>query len=318
MNPHALEKIREDALEHASQGVTSFGMIGHDVTGVEFASWFDSHLPGCELTWYGGGPLAEAGAVSARPLSALGLDHPPVIMVMEDQAKEETIRAALPHLDYSPKLVVAGYEHYSFTDPLFASLLADLLVPSIANGYPNTLTHIFQCIRRAAELELEGILVEFGVFKGGTTMFLAKLRCALGQSWPILGFDTFGGFPPRRSPLDMYDHPGAEFHDFDAVQQYLAGAGVELVKGDIVETAPQLGDRPVVLGFIDTDNYSSATAAVAALRDNVVVGGAIIFDHLTGIDRFRYTLGERMAAAPLHDDSRYFNLHGTGVFLRQQ
>ncbi|MBD8478957.1 TylF/MycF/NovP-related O-methyltransferase [Microbacterium sp. CFBP 8794] len=293
-------------------------MIGQDVAGVGFASWFRSHLPGCELTWYGGGPLADAGPASARPLSTLGLDQPPVVVVMEDQAKEAIIRAALPHLGYSPKLVVAGYEHYSFTDPLFSSLLADLLVPSIANGYPNTLTHIFQCVRRAAELELKGALVEFGVFRGGTTMFLAKLRYALRQSWPILGFDTFGGFPPRRSPLDMYDHPGAEFHDFEAVQRYLSDAEIELVKGDIVETASQLGDRPVVLGFIDTDNYSSATAATTALRDNVVVGGAIIFDHLTGVDRFRYTLGERMAATPLLEDPRYFNLHGTGVFLRQQ
>ena len=32
----------------------------------------------------------------------------------------------------------------------------------------------------------------------------------LGASWPVIGFDTFGGFP-RRSPLDMYDHPDCVF-----------------------------------------------------------------------------------------------------------
>jgi hypothetical protein len=42
-----------------------------------------------------------------------------------------------------------------------------------------------------------------------------------------------------------------------------------------------------------------------------------VFDHFTGVDRFLYTLGERLAAKRLLDDSRFFNLHGTGVFFRQ-
>jgi hypothetical protein len=42
-----------------------------------------------------------------------------------------------------------------------------------------------------------------------------------------------------------------------------------------------------------------------------------VFDHVTGVDRFRYTLDERLAARPLMSDSRYFHLHGTGVFYRQ-
>jgi hypothetical protein len=48
-----------------------------------------------------------------------------------------------------------------------------------------------------------------------------------------------------------------------------------------------------------------------------VPGGAIVFDHFTGTDRFRYTLGERIAGRVLLDDPRYFHLHGTGVFYRQ-
>jgi hypothetical protein len=44
----------------------------------------------------------------------------------------------------------------------------------------------------------------------------------------------------------------------------------------------------------------------------------MVFDHATGIDRFRYTLGERLAARLLLGDARYFHLHGTGVFDRQR
>jgi O-methyltransferase len=54
------------------------------------------------------------------------------------------------------------------------------------------------------------------------------------------------------------------------------------------------------------------------VRERTLVGGAIVFDHFTGVDRFRYTLGERIAGRVLLDDSRYFHLHGTGVFYRQR
>lgn len=72
-----------------------------------------------------------------------------------------------------------------------------------------------------------------------------------------------------------------------------------------------------MLTFIDTDNYSSARAAIEIVQERTVAGGAIVFDHFTGVDRYRYTIGERIAAMPLLDDPRFFHLHGTGVFYRQ-
>ena len=46
-----------------------------------------------------------------------------------------------------------------------------------------------------------------------------------------------------------------------------------------------------MLSFVDTDNYSSACVALAVVQERTVVGGAIVFDHFTGADRFRYTIG---------------------------
>ncbi|MGH8904495.1 MAG: hypothetical protein ACRDYA_23135 [Egibacteraceae bacterium] len=86
---------------------------------------------------------------------------------------------------------------------------------------------------------------------------------------------------------------------------------------DIVETCHRLEDEDAVLSFLDTDNYSSARAALDVVKARTVVGGAIVFDHFTGVDRFRYTLGERMAGSVLLDDPQYFYLHDTGVFYRQ-
>jgi hypothetical protein len=223
----------------------------------------------------------------------------------------------LPHFQGTPKVLVAGYGHLAFRDRMFDEERARLLVPSLANGYPNSLPHLYQCLANAARLGLRGAVAEFGMFMGGTTMFLSRVVERLGVDWPVIGFDSFAGFPPRRSPLDMYDHPDCVFTDLDAVRRYLAGRNVEVVAGDIVETAARLEGEDLVLSFVDTDNYSPACAALDVVQERTVVGGAIVFDHFAGVDRFRYTLGERIAGLPLLNDARYFHLHGTGVFYRQ-
>ena len=94
-----------------------------------------------------------------------------------------------------------------------------------------SLVHLYQCLANAARLGLSGAVAEFGMFKGGTTMFLSRVIERLGVNWPVIGFDTFDGFPPRRSPLDMYDHPGCVFTDLAAVRRYLDGRDIEIVAG---------------------------------------------------------------------------------------
>jgi O-methyltransferase len=265
-------------------------------------------------------PIEEGPSLSVplRSLARLREAHHDLLVVAADEEKEDLLHAALPFIHGAPKVIVAGYGHLGFRSQVFWQETAQLLVPSLANGYPNSLVHLYQCLENAARLQLRGVVVEFGMFKGGTTMFLSRVIERLGQDWLVIGLDTFGGFPPRRSPLDMYDHPDCVFADLPAVRRYLDGRNIEIVPGDILETCSRLATENVVLSFIDTDNYSSAKAALDVVREQTVVGGAIVFDHFTGVDRFRYTLGERIAGSALLDDSRYFHLHDTGVFYRQR
>jgi O-methyltransferase len=255
--------------------------------------------------------------VPVRPFQALGDARCGVLVVAADAEKEDLLCAALPFIVDAPKVIVAGYEHLGFRDAVFDQEQAQLLVPSLANGYPNSLVHLYQCLANAARLSLSGVVAEFGMFKGGTTMFPSKVIERLGATWPVIGFDTFGGFPPRRSPLDMYDHPGCVFTDLPAVRRYLDGRDVQIIAGDITETCGRLEGEDLVLTFIDTDNYTPSRAALEVVRERTVTGGAIVFDHFTGTSRFRYTLGERIAGRVLLDDPRWFHLHGTGVFYRQ-
>lgn len=265
-------------------------------------------------------PGSEAGlpCVPVRSFKELTEARHDVLVLAADDDKEDLLLGALPYVQGTPKVLVAGYGHLAFRDPVFHEELAQLLVPSLANGYPNSLVHLYQCLANAARLSLSGVVAEFGMYKGGTTMFLSRVIERIGQDWPVIGFDTFSGFPERRSPLDMYDHLDCVFTGLPAVRRYLGGRNIEIVPGDIVETCARLDREDLVLTFMDTDNYSPAQAALKIVRERTVVGGAIVFDHFTGADRFRYTLGERIAGRVLLDDSRYFHLHDTGVFYRQR
>jgi O-methyltransferase len=256
-------------------------------------------------------------ALRSFALEALTDQRLDTLIVASDRDKESYLQSVAPFIRGAPRVVLAGYAHFEFRDQGYLKLSAALSEPSLANGYPNSRIHLYQCLVNATRLRLEGIVVEFGMFRGGTTMFLSQTIESLGQHWPILGFDTFAGFPARRSYLDMYEHPDLRQVQLRDVEDYLAERMVQIIPGDIVETSHEIDGRPIVLAFVDTDNFTPASAAIKEIRDNVVPGGAIVFDHLTGVDRFRYTLGERLAAWQLFDDPRFFNLHGTGVFLRQ-
>ena len=256
--------------------------------------------------------------VPVRPLKALTTDAVDVLVVASDEDKERLLESALPHAHGTPKVIIAGYGHLTFTDPLFREEQAQLLVPSLANGHPNSLVHLYQCLANSARLRLQGVVAEFGMFKGGTTVLLSRFIERLKMTWPVIGFDTFEGFPPCESLLDMYAHPDCTFTDLAAVRRYCAGRNIEIVPGDIVETCNRLVDEDLVVTFIDTDNYTPAAAALRVVRERTVVGGSIVFDHFTAVDRFRYTLGERLAGKVLLKDARYFHLHGTGVFYRQR
>lgn len=319
MLPDDYAKLREDVEAEVLRGGVRLGILG--LTDVALALLRDLSPTGLHAAVEGVYSAASPSCrltVPTRPLEALTDATPDVLVVAADAAKEDILLAALPFIQGTPRVIVSGYGHLHFRDHMYEEERAQLLVPSLANGYPNSLPHLYQCLVNAARLGLRGAVAEFGMFKGGTTMFLSRVIERLGVDWPVIGFDSFAGFPPRRSPLDMYDHPDCVFTDLPAVRRYFEGRNVEIVAGDIVETAARAQREPLVLAFIDTDNYSSARAALRAVADNIVTGGAIVFDHFTGVDRFRYTIGERIAGMPLLDDARYFHLHGTGVFYRQR
>ena len=322
MKPSDYSKLLDDLNCELLTGASSVGILGATPIAVQLlhtlaSSGFRSVLEHARV-YTPPTPVIPRLLVPVKPFCALAETDHDVLVVAADAEKEDLLTAARPFVTGAPKVILAGYAHLGFRDSVFRQEASRLTVPSIANGYPNTLIHIYQCLHNAARLNLRGTVAEFGMFKGGTTMFLSRVIERLGMNWPVVAFDTFAGFPPRSDMLDMYDHPECIFTDLSEVQRYLEDRDVEIVPGDIVDTCHRLENDDVVLSFIDTDNYTPAVAALQVVQERTVPGGAIVFDHFTGVDRFRYTLGERMAAKVLQEDARYFHLNDTGVFYRQQ
>jgi O-methyltransferase len=262
---------------------------------------------------------ATLGPFTVASIDAAGSAAVDLICVCADADKEDLLRAYADLApDPLPETVLAGSAHFEFRDPLFTALTEKKLVKSTATGSPNTLIHLFQCLRQAAVIGARGAIAEFGMYKGGTTVMLAKMAKEFGLESRVIGFDAFTGFPPRRSLLDLYADPVCEFTNLDEVKRYCDPYEIEIVAGDITETHRRLEGEPLILTFFDTDNYSPTRAALPLCIRQTVVGGSIVFDHVHSLDEFRYTLGERMAAHELLDESRFFHLHGTGVFTRAQ
>lgn len=313
MDQRMRKDLTEQTIELLEQGHGQrVAIIGDEGDAQSIATELENAGVGTLLGHFGhGGPVS-------RPLAQLADEDPDLVVVAEDGGKETALREAAVHLRGCPRVVISGYAHFEYRNHAYHDLANGLEERSLANGYPNSRIHLYECLANAAALDLEGIVVEFGMFRGGTTLFLSRAIEQLGMTWPVIGLDTFDGFPRRESLFDMYDHPDLYDVTLDVARRTVAGRDVTVVPGDIRQTASTVAGRPVVLAFVDTDNYTPARAALESIVDNVVVGGCIVFDHYTGVDSFKYTLGERMAAADvLVDDSRFFNLHGTGVFVRQ-
>lgn len=315
MPPADLERLKEkinDAIV-ALPGGAKVAIVGWCSTAFELAALPAFVAGAAKLE----GIFALQPVATARPLDEISSCGPDIVVIAEDAGKEALLEAVADRVPVSTRLLIGGYAHFEFRDEIFDRVRRDLFIPSLANGYPHCLVHIYQCLRNAHRQGLSGVVAEFGMFKGGTTMLMSRFIEELGASWKVYGFDTFDGFPAKRSPLDMYNHPDCVFLNVDLVRAVFSGRNVEIVEGDVVNTVRRLADQDLVLSFVDTDNFTSASAIVDVVAERTVVGGAVIFDHWAGHGRYLDTVGERMAARKLADNPRYFNLHSTGVFLRQ-
>ena len=152
-------------------------------------------------------------------------------------------------------------------------------------------------------LHVNGSIVEAGVLHGGGTLAWAKLSSILeptNHTRKIIGFDTFAGFPSINdkdkkgtdgSLLKIGELKGsAQKSVTEAVSIYDENRPlnhipkVELVEGDIVNTAPAyIKENPhlvISMLYLDVDLYQPTKVMLETFLPVMPKGAVIVFDEL--------------------------------------
>jgi hypothetical protein len=160
-------------------------------------------------------------------------------------------------------------------------------------------------------VDLPGVIVDLGVYRGASTFTWAKLCeifCPTDVRKVVYGFDTFEGFPSltaadgppdelqEAQPGGYNGGPGVESDLREAIgamdeDRHLAHRPrVEFVKGDVCETIPafvaQKGNGlRIALLNLDVDLYEPTRVALEHFVPRVVPGGIIVLDEYA-VDTF--------------------------------
>lgn len=126
-----------------------------------------------------------------------------------------------------------------------------------------------------------GLIVEFGVFKGGSINHFAKLF----PQQELHGFDSFEGLAEDWTGYHLTK--GA--FDMGGVLPKVAD-NVSLHKGWFDASLPSFLEShagPVRLCHIDCDTYESSLYVLSQLADRLVAGSVIVFDEYFGYPNWR-------------------------------
>lgn len=171
-------------------------------------------------------------------------------------------------------------------------------------GIPR-LTNIQECINEVIKNNIEGDLIETGVWRGGATIFMAACLKAHGDNRNVYVADSFEGLPrpDKRFPADKKDkHYTKEFLKVNLetvknnFRKYnLLGPNVKFIKGFFSESLRKPPFEKLSILRLDGDMYSSTWQVLTSLYDKLSDGGFCIIDdyHLPAckkaVDDFRKT-----------------------------
>ncbi|WDT94141.1 class I SAM-dependent methyltransferase [Thermoleophilum album] len=168
-----------------------------------------------------------------------------------------------------------------------------------------------QCVKTIVSEDVEGDLLEAGVWRGGAALLMRAALAAYGgdQQRTVVLADSFRGFT-RDDQTNVRsadtNHHGLEqiLRDYEflavsrpEVEQTLARLGYkegfEFIEGFFEDTMQSLkGERRWSLIRLDGDTYSATRACLDALYDDLVDGGFVIIDDYRFVEECRRAVDE--------------------------
>lgn len=204
--------------------------------------------------------------------------------------------------------------------PEFGTLATKVIQERRSTLYYDRLHVIYQAlVNLKARFDSTGPLnsVEVGVYKGGTSYFIASASKHLGLQVNHHCFDTFEGHAAQDiTSLVDTDHLPAMFSDtqYESVKGYLGGfENVHVFKGRFQDTCNELQDKKIHFVHFDVDIYDPTVFGLHFFDSRLANGGVIVVDDygFTTCPGVKKAVDEFVAATP-----GYFSLSLlTGQYL---
>jgi len=124
-------------------------------------------------------------------------------------------------------------------------------------------------------------VIEIGSYRGGSARFIAEALTAHGSAPQLYVCDTFAGHAQTDPAIDTSHHDTGKFEDWsaEATAEYLSGyPALELVVGDIAETAGQLADDPFGLVHLDVDVYPTTDFCLRHFAPRLADSALLVID----------------------------------------
>jgi O-methyltransferase len=188
-------------------------------------------------------------------------------------------------------------------DPTFRDILRQ--VRGFTMSTPELCYALFQAVEHIRTAEIEGAIVESGVWRGGNVALCALALLAGGDvSRDLYLFDTFdwswpdltqwdtkygeGTAAERNAVLTKRRNAPQEFLDAQGVSEakvrdFIVGTGypaekVHAIKGFVQDTIPENAPDKIALLRLDTDMYESTYHELVHLYPRLVSGGILFVD----------------------------------------
>ncbi len=215
------------------------------------------------------------------------------------------------------------------TQPTRENLNLSHWILAVKPGYTmvtnKNLVNLYHLAQLVCRSDLEGDIVECGVWNGGSAALMGKACHELGGPRRIWLFDSFSGLPTptlRDGAIAQQRYfvgrckgdqhmVNAAFGVLDVPQD-----GVTIVPGWFDDTLPQMEIGEIALLHIDADWYASVKVVLDNLYDQVVPGGFIVFDDYGYWEGCRQAVTEFFSANRL-DPLLLKMVSRTGVYFQK-
>jgi O-methyltransferase len=222
------------------------------------------------------------------------------VSIIKSILKRAASRAGFEiHRNRPQRTDIADWELYR---PLYSPWFSNEFQKYYSIAAPRTIVSPDRCyvlytlLKQA--LNIDGDVIECGVYKGGTASMIARVIAESAVSKKLYLFDTFSGMP---------DVPPSDFADTTAedVERFVNEPGITVIKkGIIPETFVGLESLRFAFAHIDVVIYKSVIDSLGFIWPRLLRGGFIVLDDYG----FACCAGSRRAVDQFFSNSKTYPL----------